>query len=92
MASFKTREAVYKAIDSEREYQDAMGGNSARSTLDDNRDQGSLVALLQHYQNKLIAAHAAPNSLGSEEVTGTARKIAALSVLLMERYGAPLRS
>ncbi len=86
-----TKEAVFAAIRSERDYQDQMQGNSARSSIDENRDQGSLVALLQHYQTKLVAAHAGPNSVGSDEVTATARKIAALSVLLMERYGAPLR-
>lgn len=87
-----TRSEVYAAIDSERDYQDKMAGNSARDKVDDNRDQGSLILLAEHYMQKLREAHAGPNSLGSVEVTSVARKVAALLVMLMERNGAPLRN
>lgn len=85
------RKEVYIAIDTERDYQDKMQGNSARTNVDDNRDQGSLILLAEHYMQKLREAHAGPNSLGSEIVTGNARKVAALLVMLMERFGAPKR-
>lgn len=85
------RSDVYAAIDTERDYQDKMMGNAARSDVDDNRDQGSLILLAEHYMQKLREAHAGPNSLGSENVTGTARKVSALLVKLMEQYGAPKR-
>ena len=87
-----TRREVYDAIDSERTYQDEKLGNSARAHVDDNRDQGSLILLAEHYMQKLREAHAAPNSLGSTEVTSTARKIAALLVMLMERNGVTKRT
>lgn len=86
-----TRTEVYAAIDSEREYQDKMAGNSSRDKIDDNRDQGSLILLMEHYADELRKAHAGPNSLGSETVTTQARKVVALGVMLMERYGAPVR-
>ena len=45
MPNLATRAAVYAAIDTERDYQDAMAGNSARETLDTNRDLGSMITL-----------------------------------------------
>lgn len=85
------RKEVYAAIDSERDYQDRMAGNSARFNIDDNRDQGSLILLMEHYMQKLREAHAGPNSLGSYTVTDQARKVTALGVMLMERQGVQKR-
>lgn len=86
-----TRQQVYIAIDTERDFQDRMAGNSARANVEDNRDQGSLILLADVYLNRLKEAHAEPNSLGSEKVSAAARKVAALLVMLMERQGAPHR-
>lgn len=87
-----SRQEVYTAIDSERDYQDKMAGNSAREHIDDNRDQGSLITLMDYYLSKVKEAHAGPQSLGSPTVTSAVRKVVALGVMLMERNGAPLRT
>lgn len=81
------RHEVYAAIDSERAYQDKMAGNSARANVNDNRDQGSLILLMEHYLGKVREAHAGPNSLGSAAVSDQVRKVTALGVMLMERIG-----
>lgn len=86
-----TRKEVYEAIDGERDYQDAMAGNSARAKIEDNRDQGSLILLMEHYLNKVRTAHAGPNSLGNPAVFTEIRKVVALGVMAMEKYGAPKR-
>lgn len=86
------RRDVYAAIDSERDFQDRMAGNSARANVEDNRDQGSLILLMEHYLNKAREAHAGPNSFNSRAVTAQVRKVTALGVMLMERIGVDQRA
>lgn len=86
-----SRNEVYQAIDTERDYQDRMAGNSARGNIEDNRDQGSLLLLMDHYLGLAKQAHAGPNSLGSSKVSDQARKAVALGVMLMERIGVSKR-
>lgn len=86
-----TRAEVYAAIDGERDYQDAMKGNSRREKLDDNRDLGSMILLTEAYLDKAKAAFAGPSPEGREAALHALRKTAALAVLAMEYHGAPKR-
>ena len=87
----KTRNEVYAAIDSERNYQDARRGNSARTDLDDNRDLGSMILLIEEYLGKTRTAFSGPHPAGKAAAVEQLRKVAALAVLAMEYHGAPLR-
>lgn len=85
------RNEVYAAIDGERDYQDACMGNSARVNVDDNRDLGSLLTLIDVYVEKAKAAFAGPHPTGKVDTLHQLRKVTALGVLALERYGAPRR-
>lgn len=85
------RNKVYEAIDSERDYQDARAGNSARENLDDNRDLGSMILLMDQYLVKTKAAFAGPHPQGKVDALEQLRKTVALGVLAMEYHGAPVR-
>jgi len=86
------RTDVYAAIDSERDYQDTMWGQSSEGGRpgDGFRSVDAYAAYLQRYVNVLI------------EVVGTSdddskkleviRKIAGLCVVCMEQHGAPVRT
>jgi hypothetical protein len=86
------RYEVYKAIDSERAYQDARKGNAARDHVDDNRDLGSLILFLDTYVGKAKAAYSGPHPAGRDAALHEIRKVAGLAVLAMEKHGAPHRS
>lgn len=81
-----------KAIKSERMYQDAKLGSSRRENTDDNRELGSLILFMDTYTNKAKAAFSGPHPEGKAEALEQVRKVAALGVLVMELYGAPLRA
>lgn len=85
------RGAAYFAIDTERSYQDAKMGNSARENVDDNRDLGSLLTLIDVYLGKTKTAFAGPHPDGKLKALHELRKTAALCVLAMELHGAPAR-
>lgn len=85
------RKEVYTAIDGERDYQDAMAGNSRREKLDDNRDLGSMILLTEVYLDKAKTAFAGPHPEGRENALEQLRKVAALTVMTMEYHGAPKR-
>ena len=85
------RDAVYRALDSERDYQDAKRGNSARTDLDDNRDLGSMILLTEEYLAKARTAFSGPHPAGQMAAVEQLRKVGALVVLTMEYHGAPLR-
>lgn len=87
-----TRQEVYAAIDTEREYQDARRGNSARDDVEDNRDLGSLITLIDVYLDKAKVAFSGPHPRGRENTVEILRKVVGLGVLAMERYGAPKRN
>lgn len=86
-----TRDSVYAAIDGERDYQDARRGNSARSDIDDNRDLGSMLLLIDVYLGKAKLAFAGPHPAGADDALHMLRKATALGVLAMEYHGAPPR-
>jgi hypothetical protein len=86
-----TRQEVYFAIDSERDYQDAQKGNSARHT-----DAPAVMppgeALT--YIRKIVrdAEEAAyRGSTGAMDSIQFFRKLAAVAVRVMEDHGAPVR-
>lgn len=93
-----TRQEVYAAIDSEREYQETMWGDSLSNerapdpTKGENGGDRSLDEFTLYiigYANELgdLASH----YVGAEEQLNIIRKIAGLSVACMEQHGAPKR-
>lgn len=82
-----TRLEVYAAIDTERDYQDAMRGNSARPERDDNRDLGSMILLTDVYLDKAKNAFSGPHPAGKDAALEQLRKVAALAVVAMEYHG-----
>lgn len=87
-----SRSEVYAAIDGERAYQDARRGNSARANVDDNRDLGSMLTLIDVYVGKAKDGFSGPSPAGRETALHQLRKVAALAVLAMEYHGAPTRA
>lgn len=85
------RDAVYSAIDGERDYQDAMKGNSTRNNKDDNRDLGSLILLTDEYLGKVKSAFAGPHPIGRQQALEYLRKTVALGIVALEYYGCPAR-
>lgn len=86
-----TRQEVYAALDTERDYQDLRQGNSARGQVSDNRELGSLILFMDTYIYKAKAAFSGPHPAGFEAALHEVRKVAALAVLAMELHGAPPR-
>lgn len=81
-----TRERVYDAIDSEREYQDMLPPTRTDGV---SRSVGDYVTMMQHYQSKLVAAWT--ENAGDEQALDVMRKIGGIAVHCMEDHGAPLR-
>ena len=81
-----TRDEVYAAIDTERDYQEALP-----STRTDGRDHtvGDYVTMLQHYQRELVKAWTL--NAGDAPSLEVMRKIAGIAVHCMEDHGAPPR-
>lgn len=82
-----TRNEVYKAIDSERDYQDKKGkdlgwghGQGAQ-----NHSVGDYITMLQAYTNKLHETYV--SSVGDEQSLECIRKIAGIAVSCMEKHG-----
>jgi hypothetical protein len=91
-----TRQAVYAAIDSERDYQDSRWG----ATLSGDRVPGpgqsggdrsldEFILYIAGYTND--AVHNASHFSNTEEKLNIVRKIAGLCVVAMEQHGAPMR-
>ena len=87
-----TRQDVYDAIDTERDYQDARKGNAARGQVSDNRELGSLILFMDTYVGKAKAAFSGPHPAGFEAALHEVRKVAGLATLAMELHGAPKRT
>lgn len=85
------RSEVFDAINGERAYQDAMQGNSARLDVDDNRDLGALITLIDVYMDKVKTAFAGPHPQGKLNALDQLRKVTALGVLAMEKHGTLFR-
>lgn len=78
------RKRVYKAIDSEREYQDLKWGGSIH---DEEWNVGDWLIFMDVFLNKAKAEYTSEEGYPLEEI----RKVAALAVACMEYNGAPNR-
>lgn len=85
-----TRQEAYGAIDTERDYQDAQRGNSQRHDGMPPMTPGELILCMEKCLADARAAWYAPD--GGTGCLPHIRKVAALGVQAMERYGAPPRS
>lgn len=92
------RNTVYKAIDSERDYQDANWGrdlSGGRAPLEHHgmpggwRSLDEFVLYMQGYMAD--AVHSASHCRNRLETLNSIRKVAALAVACMEQHGAPKR-
>ena len=84
-----TREEVYAAIDSERDYQDSRW--NADTTPSEGRHTASeFILYMEHY---LMRAReiAATSAEGNPEVLDWVRKVTTLGVACLEQNGAPHR-
>ncbi len=81
-----SRDQVYEAIDSERDYQDALG---ADRTDGFDHTVGEYLVMLDTYLRK--AKDAWTMNAGNKAALEEIRKIAGISVRCMEDHGAPFR-
>lgn len=93
-----TRKEVYEAIDSERDYQEQLWGDSLSNERTPNpskdesggdRSLDEFTLYISGYTNDLV--NLASHFVGAEEQLNVIRKIAGLSVACMEQHGAPKR-
>lgn len=86
-----SREEVYAAIDSERNYQDAAKGNAAGPR--DPHSLGSIIVFMETYLGKVKSAYSGPwpDGVPPEQALQELRKVVALGVYGMELHGAPQR-
>lgn len=79
-----TRQEVYAAIDSERDYQD-----SRWTELDEVNKVGDFLIYMRNYLDKAFQVHYAGTE--RENSLQFVRKVTALGVAAMEKFGAPQR-
>ena len=81
-----TRQEVYEAVDTEREYQDRLPQGRT-----DGREHtvGEFLTMLQYYMTE--AQKAWTTNAGDAAALHVVRKIAGISVNCMEKWGAPKR-
>lgn len=84
-----TRQAAYQAIDGERNYQDSQRGNAKRHEGQPPMTPGELILCMEKCLADARAAWYKPD--GGTACLPEIRKVAALGVQCMERYGAPER-
>ncbi len=77
------RSEVYKAIDSERDYQDQLWRRTEAKPV------GEYLVLLHTYTLKAMTAWS--DSVGDEAALEMVRKVAGIATRCMEENGAPLR-
>lgn len=81
-----TRQEVYAAVDSERDYQEALPPNRTDGF---DHTVGDYVTMLQYYQAEL--ARAWTLNAGDDAALEVMRKVAGIAVHCMEDHGAPKR-
>lgn len=81
-----SRKEVYRAIDSERDYQEDL---SAKRTDGRKHTVGEFLTMLRHYANEADAAWTM--NPGDAAALEQIRKIAGIAVNCMEKWGAPKR-
>jgi len=88
------RASAYRAIDSERDYQDHLKADRTDFPTDGRRSVrhtvGDFVTMMQCYQNELVEAWT--RNPGDAPALDTMRKIGAIAVNCMEQHGAPRRA
>jgi len=85
-----TREDVFRAIDSERDYQELAKQDSTRPDILEEFHAGDTLAAIQYNLNKALDAwYKEPAPYNNSLVY--LRKIAGLTVQLGEKYGMPER-
>ena len=84
------RYEVYRAINSERNYQDAQLGNAKRREGQPPMSPGEIILCMEECLMKARETWYRPD--GGEKCLDDIRKVTALGVLCMERYGAPHRT
>lgn len=77
-----TRRKVYRAIDSERDYQEAKWGNHRHEV-------GAYLTMLRIYMNR--ADEAWTSNKGDDAALEVVRKIGGIAVRCMEDHDAPMR-
>ena len=80
------RTEVYRLIDGERTYQDAM---EDKNGWQKKKAVGEWIVLMNHYVTKLNETWSV--STGDTEALGVMRKLAGIAVHCMEQNGAPPR-
>lgn len=81
-----TRQEVYAAIDSERDYQDSL---PPTRTEGHNHSVGAYITMLRHYVTKMDEAWTM--NPGDDQALDVMRKVAGIAVHCMEDHGAPHR-
>jgi len=85
-----TRQQVYAAVDSERDYQDAQRGNAKRHEGQPPMTPGEYILCMEKCLADARVAWYAPD--GGVACLDFVRKVTALGAACMELYGAPTRS
>lgn len=83
-----SRQEVYAAIDSERDYQDGLGSDR-REPSEINHSVGDYITMLAAYVTKLQQAWT--DNPGDSAALEVMRKCAGITVRCMEEHGAPHR-
>lgn len=90
-----TRHEVYALIDGERTYQNNLGSDRARGPLEPHSatklTQAEFFTLLHVYLRRAEDAWTTNPGEYVEEAQANVRKLAAICVSSMEKYGAPKR-
>lgn len=81
-----SREGVYRLIDGERDYQNALGPDRTDGAP---RTVGDYLTMMQHYLAK--ATEAWVMNPGDQEALDVVRKLGGIAVHCMEDHGAPER-
>lgn len=84
-----TRARVYDVLDGERDYQDAQMGNAKRHADMPPMTPGEHLLCMIHLMNVAVAEWYKPD--GGVNCLEHVRKMTAMGIQCMERYGAPPR-
>lgn len=82
----RPRDYVYRAIDTERDYQDNLGSDRTDHST---KTVGDYLTMLRHYLDE--ATHAWTLNKGNGPALHSIRKVAGIAVRCMEEHGAPKR-
>lgn len=85
------RDAAYDAIDSERDYQDALRGVSGKASPRDNRVKAFILYMGEYLDRARRIAATDWSPACDDKCLIQIRKVASLGVAIMESHGAPLQ-